>query len=1358
MSNQFSTRRIKPMRTKDDLNKRELLNTSGATIAKHSMLRIVSTKHDGAYHECAKAIADGTQPTTALLFGWHDVDDQVLVIASESYLFTMDTSTGALGDPVYLSDTTAGALTLSVTSEQVGWVQYIGNATAGLVWISIEARGSGVGATLNGYRPDVDLAWESTIISGDGDVHVDGTAGSDSTGDGTPAKPYLTIGTAILDIPHNRSAAAHRNVTVKLDAAGSLYDIPANLEAVSLITIEGTLPTAAQSGTVSSDFGNRATVEESIIIKTSIAFVGIDDYKGYLIKYLSGKYGWVSKSVDVGGFVQLTATQNVNGATGYDTINTGDAFDLYSPDDMSVVRSTDVDSGGTNFSQMDEFTISLCKLSSVSTEGKLVFYQSRATLQDCHVGPDIERLYVSNGELTLDNCYVETEGALQEFGMVGAGSQSVLRVKGGTVFEGTTATSTNNWPIAASDGARVLFAGPARFRNCRGISLVNGAEIDYDGGYNANVTLLWGDHQAGQPLVEATLLDSGVPVRGTIPDCHGDTLDVGSITVYAKAPAQLWMGQGSSILVTGKSGGYNFTLTDGADYTSGNSYDDSFIRMNRVRAFTTQGETWAPFVYAPTGGTQNIALDWSNGPSQVVDLSDASNNAATMTWLFPSNGELGDWATLELIHATGVSHVWHAAFVWASGSAPTLSQVSGEKDFLRFYYNGVDWIGEHVADVNLGTGIDLLSTGGAVTSYPTIGAALAVAASGEVVRVGPGTYAESVTIPAGVRLVGHPAAQAVILAGADTTSVRVTFADSATLREFTVVAPSSGGNAAIDCTGLGAAELAVLNTVVVLGDGGTGHLIEGAGAGAVVLLDVYHNGGTTTGNVLEVSSGECIIDSLTCNAGTALSAISCANATLSGVTLQFGPTWSGTNKLLLGANSEVSLAAAPQRPGTAPYTNGVHITAGPVVLDLEAVSIRSTTIDFLVDPAVSGTGSTMRWNGVDARQETFSSDSTWNASVDVLIMYLDDGVENDKVVRVGGGLSVGATTNTASSDFGAGSPVVNGMAVFSDDGTGTAFIDNTTAAASRSGSTFNIFQTLAANEECYIGGDFPFTDIPFDLTAAITSGVITADVSDGAAGWISVNLMEHDGTSPYAQRANDIFTEVGSEFLILGDTTGWGTDAVDGTTKYWLRLTVSTLLSGVPTAQRFRLGRDRTGISSDGHPMYFGVADVTHTFWEGTGQNLSAPSGGANSPNTAGLTISTNISYNQLFTRYTNGAARRAGTQIEVPVGVDTSKPFCLTTLWTTTGTSTTAMRWQAYVAAVVEGAVIGALTEISVTKDVAPAGVAGTVVKTRFEFDLPSVVPGDELAFMLWRQGTVDTNTDDADVLTLAWEASFWS
>lgn len=699
MSNNTKTRLIKPMRTRDDLGKWDVKNTTASTLARGSVLRVNGTVSTGAYHTVELAIADGTQSRSQLLVVWADHEADTVSIASERRLVTMDTSSAAVGDLVYLSDVTAGAITLLVSSEPIGRVHVVGGATAGMVWIDPKwALASTSAADLDKYRPDVDLDWEARIAAGDGKVHVDGATGSDTTGDGTPTLPYLTIGAAIMDIPHNRTATALRAVTIELDTPGLSYSIPSHLEATSLITVKGTLPTATETGTFTSDFQNISGVASSVQkLKTDIAYVAPDDYKGWLIKYSTGKYGWVIKSEDSGGFAKLWTTQNTNGVV-YDTIAGGEAFELWNPVNLCTVISANTGGNGTNFSQMDNFKFNFCRMSSVGGSGKLVFYQSRTTLQNCHVGADIGRVYANNGNLTINNCWVETEGELQEFGMVGVGPLTVLQIRGGTVFEGTTATSTNNWPIAATGNSRVIFGGVGTFRNCRGLSLANGAQIGYASGYSEYVNLQWYDTEAGEPLVEVTLRDDGVPVTGTIPDCHGEELISGTVVVIAKAPAQLYWGRDSTINILGKTGYYPFSLTNDAVESAGHAYDGSFVRIDRARdTAASPGTSWGPYEEVITGGTVSLGIDWANGPSQVFDLTDATMDDATITWTTPANGSVGNWVTLTIKQADNVTHSWNAvAYEWMGGEAPTLSTVSGDVDILRFHYNGSTWIGEHV--------------------------------------------------------------------------------------------------------------------------------------------------------------------------------------------------------------------------------------------------------------------------------------------------------------------------------------------------------------------------------------------------------------------------------------------------------------------------------------------------------------------------------------------------------------------------------------------------------------------------------------------------------------------------------------
>ncbi len=695
MSNNKRTRLIKPTRTQDDLGKWEVLNTTGGKVDKDSVIRIMGTTSSGAYHTFASAIADGSQPSAQLLVLWPDSLEDTLSIASERRLLTMDTSSASVGDLVYLSASVAGEITLSPTAEPVGRVHYVGGATSGLVWIDAKwAQSAYAQAQLDNIRPDWDVDWETTIVSGDGDVHVNNVSGDDDTADGTPSRPYATLDAALLGIPHNRNSPDLQNVEVKIDNTGSNYFLPTHIEALSRVTVEGALPASpSQSGTVSSV--QTTTTAEGMFFTTDIPYTVAEQFTGWLIQYQSGKYGWVSGTFNNGGSVQLYATQAVNGAS-YDTMVATDTFDLYSPSDMVSVQSRNTGSAGTSLDQMDGFKLKFCNIGGLGGNAKLLFYQTRATLQHCYIGSEIKRLFCNNGTLTLTNSYIAVQGETEKFGMVGAAGYGILSVLGGTCFDGRTAGTSNNTPLSARGRGRIALSGPVIVRACRGISLSNGASIDYSNGYDPDVSWYWWEHEAGEPIVEVDYRGEGEAVSGLIPDIHGDTLNAGTFLVNAMAPCRLWIGRGTDILITGKVGGYSTSLTNGSDFTSSQAYDDSFIRMDRDRSGVVQGVNWGPHSQNALAGV-NLIIDWTRGPSQVVDASDGANDGGTLTWSFPNGGELGGWGTIEVVQALNLSHSWSAEFLWAGGTPPALSTVSGARDILRFYYTGTHWVGEVVA-------------------------------------------------------------------------------------------------------------------------------------------------------------------------------------------------------------------------------------------------------------------------------------------------------------------------------------------------------------------------------------------------------------------------------------------------------------------------------------------------------------------------------------------------------------------------------------------------------------------------------------------------------------------------------------
>jgi hypothetical protein len=358
-------------------------------------------------------------------------------------------------------------------------------------------------------------------------------------------------------------------------------------------------------------------------------------------------------------------------------------------------------------------------------------------------------------------------------------------------------------------------------------------------------------------------------------------------------------------------------------------------------------------------------------------------------------------------------------------------------------------------------------------------------------------------------------------------------------------------------------------------------------------------------------------------------------------------------------------------------------------------------------------------------------------------------------------MTIGLPENGAELAVGEGDSTTRDMLVYSFDGTAT-YVDNTAAAASEDSSTFNLFAGITAGNIAYFGNtvrQFPGMKTEATVAMVVGAGVIVWEYWNGA--WVAFDIMSSKSDAPYTPRAQNFLINANGEQTRWDGPTmsgDWATTAVDGTTAYWVRARITTGITSVPTLERVKLHTNHFEANADGFVEFFGAAEVKRTFWTGNGENISAPSGGANAPANLDVTVSTNISYRQEQSLYASGSdVRRAGTMIEVPDGIDTSRPITLKMAWKTDGTDTNDVRWVVYNAQVAEGAVLGALTETSVTEDVAGIAVAETVIETEFAFSIPDLVPGDFFAFTIWRLGSTDTNPDDAGVLALQWEGTFW-
>lgn len=172
----------------------------------------------------------------------------------------------------------------------------------------------------------------------------------------------------------------------------------------------------------------------------------------------------------------------------------------------------------------------------------------------------------------------------------------------------------------------------------------------------------------------------------------------------------------------------------------------------------------------------------------------------------------------------------------------------------------------------------------------------------------------------------------------------------------------------------------------------------------------------------------------------------------------------------------------------------------------------------------------------------------------------------------------------------------------------------------------------------------------------------------------------------------------------------WQSTTTNGVVGFPVRCRIATgPITTVPILERVKLGTNHTEINKDGFIEKFGVAEDRRVLWAGTGESLSAPSGGVNAPTSYDVAISTNVTYRQAFSSYASGSdLRRAGTMLEIPDGVDTSRPLQLEIAWVTDGVSTNGVQWDLYTAPVNIGDTLGALARCSSRRPSPPRGSPG--------------------------------------------------
>jgi hypothetical protein len=331
------------------------------------------------------------------------------------------------------------------------------------------------------------------------------------------------------------------------------------------------------------------------------------------------------------------------------------------------------------------------------------------------------------------------------------------------------------------------------------------------------------------------------------------------------------------------------------------------------------------------------------------------------------------------------------------------------------------------------------------------------------------------------------------------------------------------------------------------------------------------------------------------------------------------------------------------------------------------------------------------------------------------------------------------------------------MEVLTDDGTGTNFTDETADAASISGSTFTVFQGTGTGNVMYVGGDSQFYGIWHNTQTALSlgTGSIEWEYWDGSA-WSSFLVMSTDADPTIGginrnQYANTVF-ERGTtlENIRFGgiDPTSWAQNSVNGSTKYWIRVRVTSAITTSPTLEQVRLHANSALVNGDGSLEFFGTARQ-EVLIPGTKFPLFNIGGFVFTSPSEDINVSSNITLEAIGNELRDGNVDTFSSSVHVPLGICTSCPLTFKVKFAPIGTGSgdvelTLITLQKQVVEV--GDVLdGTLTEITQNEVTTVSTGSDDEIQqiVEFEIDLDQAIADDIIAFSIQRDATAGNAND---------------
>jgi hypothetical protein len=261
-----------------------------------------------------------------------------------------------------------------------------------------------------------------------------------------------------------------------------------------------------------------------------------------------------------------------------------------------------------------------------------------------------------------------------------------------------------------------------------------------------------------------------------------------------------------------------------------------------------------------------------------------------------------------------------------------------------------------------------------------------------------------------------------------------------------------------------------------------------------------------------------------------------------------------------------------------------------------------------------------------------------------------------------GDVHIGNPLEPSKLDIGSGQYDFDNAIVLSNDNleAGT-WVDNSTHAASYSGSTLDMFPGVSVGQCCYIGQLHDCIGCKIEVTTAATSNITFDDITweywNGTI-WMKFDIMQSGAIAPKYSIVNSIVNTVGKYQVRYGlkSDAPLALYTLNGFERKWVRVRIVNTLPSVITLEYIKPHTHHTEIGKTGFIEYYGDARPVTTLdlkiHDIVDSNANA--------GTQELFLAKNLSVSRIKNVFTAATLCRLGLTSFIPMNIDTSFPIKL--------------------------------------------------------------------------------------------------